>query len=76
MRAAKGGAVARVRGGEGGAILEGGETNASADGHGDGDAPYHNFDASRVNLVGINASALMRFCGRAENPLECSQYLK
>ncbi len=30
MRVAEGGAVAGVGGGEGGAVLEGGETNASA----------------------------------------------
>ena len=33
MRAAKGGAVAGVGGGERGAVLEGGETDASAGGH-------------------------------------------
>lgn len=37
MRVAEGGAMGRVGGREGGAILEGGETYASADGHGDGD---------------------------------------
>ena len=33
MRAAKGGAVGGVGGGERGAVLEGGETDASAGGH-------------------------------------------
>lgn len=35
MRAAEGGAVGRVGGREGGAVLEGGETYASAGGHSD-----------------------------------------
>ena len=42
MRVTEGGAMGRVGGREGGAILEGGETYASAGGHGNGDAPYHN----------------------------------
>lgn len=42
MRAAKGGAVGRVGSREGIAILEGGETYASAGGHGDGNALYLN----------------------------------
>ena len=42
MGAAKGGAVGRVGGGEGGAILECRETYAPAGGHEDGDALYHN----------------------------------
>ena len=42
MGAAKGGAVSRVGGGEGGAILKSGETYAPASGHGDNDAPCHN----------------------------------
>ena len=42
MGAAKGGAVSRVGGGEGGAILKSGKTYAPASGHGDGDAPCHN----------------------------------
>ena len=42
MGAAKGGAVGRVGGGEGGAILKRGETYASAGGHGDGDYSFHN----------------------------------
>ena len=40
MRAPEGGAVSRVGGGEGGAILEGGETYASTCGHADGNALY------------------------------------
>lgn len=40
MGAAKRGTVGRVGGGEGGAILEGGETYASAGGHGSGGVPY------------------------------------
>ena len=43
MRVAERGAVGRVGGREGGAILEGGETYASAGGHGNGDAPYYNY---------------------------------
>lgn len=42
MRAAKGGTVSCVGGREGSAILEGGETYASAGGHGDGNVFYHN----------------------------------
>ena len=40
MRAAKGSAVGRVGSREGSAILEGGETYASAGGHGNGNALY------------------------------------
>lgn len=60
MRATKRGAVARVGGREGGSILEGGETYASAGGHGDGNAPYHkdggrglSVDASREFMIGL-----------------------
>ena len=42
MRAAKGGAVGRVRARKRSAILEGGETYASAGGHGDGNALCYN----------------------------------
>ena len=42
MGAAKGGAVGRVGGGEGGAILKRRETYAPAGGHGDGNASYRN----------------------------------
>ena len=40
MRAPEGGAVSRVGCGEGGAVLEGGETYASTSRHGDGSALY------------------------------------
>ena len=42
MRAAKGGAVSRVGRRKRGAILKSREAYASAGGHGDGDAHYHN----------------------------------
>ena len=40
MRAPDGGAVSGVGRGEGGAVLEGGETYTSTSGHGDGNALY------------------------------------
>lgn len=51
MRAAKRGTVGRVRGREGSPILEGGETYASAGGHGDGNALYHNERWQEWNLI-------------------------
>lgn len=60
MRAAKGGTMGRVRGREGGAVLEGGETYASAGGHGDGSALCYN---------GWIEGWLERLLYRAENPL-------
>lgn len=68
MRAAKGGAVGRIGGREGGTILEGRETYASAGGHGNSDAPYHNH---RWQIESCRNGCLVRFCfcDRAENPL-------
>lgn len=52
MRCAEGGAVGCVRGREGGAILEGRKTYASAGRHSNGDAPDQNDWWQTVLLVG------------------------
>ena len=49
MRAAKGGAVGRVGGREGGTVLKGGEAYASAGRHSNGDILYHS-DRSHTEL--------------------------
>ncbi len=64
MRAAEGGAVSRVRGGEGGAILEGGETYAPAGGHGNCDGHYYDEHPT------LSKSALFSIECRAEDQLE------